>query len=173
MLVVAKLYWNEFQEALPPILAALKFALSDECRVIISALKRMAWSENAAAGTCRSQVDFKIIPSVYTQTYWRGSSRVHNWLFLDQNDEFSIEFDNPKTMEALYNKLAANYDGRSNLDVLLKFIDEKIIKPGKFQGESKEVIFATAAKNCFGLLYFNGQHDLYKGHLIFLLKYSH
>jgi hypothetical protein len=161
MSVAASLYWEDFQQTLPQVLPALKFVLSKECDTIILALKRMAWSENAAGKTCLSKLDFKIIPSIYSHDYW-DTHKMRKWLFPDPD---VFEVDVPERLMIKYERVASN-----DQDSLKNLIEEKIIKSERLRGESEEVIFEIAAKNSDELEVFNDQYKHFDGIEIILYK---
>jgi len=87
MHATASLYWNDFQEILPQVVVALKFVLSEECGAVISALKRMAWNENADERTGSSEMDVNIMPDgIYSLYYWDDPDNAPRSLFSDQKD---------------------------------------------------------------------------------------
>jgi hypothetical protein len=153
MHAIATLCWKEFQKILPPVLAALKFSLSEESSAIILELKRMAWSENEDARTCKSKIDFKIISSVYAHSYW-DSRQWHKWILSVQN-EF-VDDESGTIMVTAKTKEEA-----TNLDAFQRLIDKKVMK--RLHGENKEMIFNIAVKNADALKGFNGHYEHYKG----------
>jgi len=135
----ASLYWEKFQAYLPEVLAALKFALSEECDTVISALKHLAWKDNAAERQRKSFIKFSQLPSVYARIYWNMDA-LRGMLFAD---EIGLEVDIPGLLEI--DLLVAKKESTVS-DELKNLIVETILKPGRIQGESVEVILETAAK---------------------------
>jgi hypothetical protein len=156
MHATATLYWEEFQQILPQVLPALKFALSEDGDTLISTLKRMAWSENAAARTCKSKINFKMIPSFYTLAYWE-SHKVQKCLF--PKSEFKV--DDPVTLMIKYQKIAAFWMPCDFDQFLKKLIEDKIIDSGRIRGESREVILETAARYSSALEVFSDHYNRY------------
>jgi hypothetical protein len=138
MHVTATLFnWNEFEFRLSLILPVLNFILSEECDTLISALKRMAWSKNAVQRTCKSEVNFLSTHSFYCYDYWDGVL-MHQWLFN------AHQYSNKDQQQAVDHKINnhSNYE-KFAMDVT----DEKIVKHGLLQGESRDIILQIATKN--------------------------
>jgi len=129
--------WDEFEFRLSLILPVLKFVLSEECDTLISTLKRMAWSQNEVQRTCKSEVNFLSTHSFYCYDYW-DVMFMHQWLFK------AHQYSNKDQQSPVDHKInsSSHYEEFAN-DV----IDEKIIKQGLLQGESREIILQIAAKN--------------------------
>jgi hypothetical protein len=147
MHATASLYWNDFQEILPQVVAALKFVLSEECGAVISALKRMAWNENAEderAGS--SNMDVNIMPDgIYSLYYWDYPEKAPRSLFSDQKD-LEIEDNDDE------NETSENEEIFRDLPVTMEFLAKKILALGMLQGESKEVILQIAAAKKLSVL---------------------
>jgi hypothetical protein len=163
MHLAAVVYWDDFQQTLPQVLSALKFVLREECNCVIALLKRTAWSKNQEVRTCKSKIDFQIIASVYSHTYWE-SHQVHEWLFLGH--EWEPEAPTEPLVQNFRNQ-APKMELTRNIEVLLLtfVIDNKILKPGRLRGESKEVILKIATANFNALKVFHTQYDHYFGKL--------
>jgi hypothetical protein len=165
MHAISTLCWKEFQKILPPVLAALKFSLSEECDTLILELKRMAWSENEDARTCKSKIDFKMISSVYAHSYW-DSRQWHKWILSVENDFVD---DEPGAL-MVKNSTAKTKEEATNLDAFQTLIDTKIIK--RLHGENKEIILKTAVENAESLKVFTDHYEHYIGNNYFSPKYS-
>ena len=80
---------------------------------------------------------------------------MRKWLFSNPD---VFEVDVPERLMIKYERVANN-----DQDALRDLIEEKIIKPGRLQGESEEVIFEIAAKNSDVLEVFNDQFKHFDG----------
>jgi hypothetical protein len=171
MHLAAVVYWDDFQLTLPQVLSALKFALSEECNSVIAVLKRTAWSKNEVARICKGEIDFQIIASVYSHTYWE-SHQVHEWLFLGH--EWEPKAPTESLVQNFRNQVPKKDFTRNFEVLLLNLIEDKIIKAGRLRGESKEVILKIATANCNALEVFYTQYEHYMGELkLFFYKSMH
>jgi hypothetical protein len=146
MHATASLYWKDFQEILPQVVAALKFVLSEECGAVISALKRMAWNENADERTGSSEMDVNIMPDgIYSLYYWDDPDEAPRSLFSDQKD-LEIEDDDDE------DEISKNGEIFRGVHLTMEFLAKKILALGMLQGESKEVILQIAAAKKLSVL---------------------
>jgi hypothetical protein len=160
----ATLHWKEFQTTLPRVLPALKFVLSDECDTVIAALKCNAWSENAVGTMCKSKVDTEYTLSIYCYEYWE-SINLLPWLF-DETRSFNVDCPDETLIQGCHchHQQHAAHMVANNVDPhMMEVIDKEIIKPGRLQGESKEIIFQAAAKDHISLKVFYYRYEQFKG----------
>jgi hypothetical protein len=131
-----KVFISKILPALGPI---LKFVLSDECKFIIKALKRLAWSDQGVrqTGKWRSLLEqkeemrFVNRVQIYSQAFWECNFPAFHLL------DYNLKINNMTWNIMSDPKMLA--DG--NMHALKRLVEEKIFKPGRLSGVSRETIF--------------------------------
>jgi len=133
---------------LPELLPIIEFVLSDECRNIIRALKRLAWNKstkisveiNNCMGASFGHSNF------YCYEFWKQETVIKS-LFTIYNQKLGLR--NPKPM--------STKEKSRIMEAMKKVVYREIIKTGRLKGESRQRIL-KALDDCF-------LNDLYESYL--------
>jgi hypothetical protein len=149
---------------LPDLLPTLKFVLSDECKSIIKALKRLAWSNKGIhqTGKWRSVLEqteeMRVLNKVhiYSQAFWEC-----NFPY------FHLFSYNMKIKNITWNVLCdPKISADGNIHALKRLVMEKIIKPGRLSDVSIERIFEAVEVSHRMLFKAMAHYNEYIGKLI-------
>lgn len=158
------LFWDDFIEIFPKVYAALSFALSGECKKIITELKQMSWrgnkNEELVDSLFYSSCDFGLLPSAYNIFYWKSQQLVN--LFSEEIPNTAEDTPNSllqKFKQANCNALVEDLD----LAALKKLVEEEIIEPGCLKGEEKEKIWSVFCQNAPRFMVFFRHYKVYLG----------
>jgi len=131
---------SSFLENLHKVLSTVEFVLSDECRNAVKTLKRLAWNETVQTDIKKIKDEIRLMEaylSCYNRQMWRGRAAVHCMCPLDRRSKADDikNYSREKTTAA-------------ELEGLKTLVEEKLIKTGRLQGETKEVIFQVISDHC-------------------------
>jgi len=128
----------KFLKSMPETLAVLEFVLSDECRNVVKALKRMAWNKTTKLdfreriGGAYPPVNFNRFDICYNMNYWKQKSPIRcmsaKYIWVEDLEPFRVQHPRRALTPSEWN-------------VFYALIDEKAIKTGRIKDENRQVIF--------------------------------
>jgi len=129
---------SNFLVNLPNVLPIIEFVLSDECKNIVKAIKKIAWRVNSFDHGVNNNIWFESggenFSFCYNMNYWKQVSAIHSICSSNfRTNCFPQDYD-----EHLRKKEIAP----SEVEGLKNLVEEKLIKTGRLKGESKEFIFS-------------------------------
>lgn len=162
------LFWNDFLEVFPSVVAALTFALSEQCKKVVSELKQMAWSSNNneewVDSLSYTSSDFGLLSSAYNLFYWKSE---HPPSFLFTNEMVNTTEDTPSSLLQKFEQANCNaHVSTSDLDALKNLVDKEIIGPGCLKGEDEEKIWNVFNQNATRFMVFFRYYKAFFGNYI-------
>jgi len=141
--------FGKMDESLQEILPILEFVLSDECRNIVKALKKIAFNQS-------TKIDYSRRPEVGVADFGDHQT-IYNYEFWHQNKFISQLFAFDENLAPWSADLSATFANKESTDVnnecdtkakkrFEKLVTEKIIEAGKLKGNKREIF--EVARQC-------------------------
>lgn len=146
---------NTMMSTFAELIPTLKFVLSAECKAIVKALKRLAWSDRAAKcgpmfglrDTMRMQDPLHF----YNMSFWECRFPYFN-LFGYGGQASNL------TWQYVFDQNTSVY---ANINVLKRLVDEKIVNAGRLGGVSRDEILAAVDAGCSTLFKIYYHYEYY------------